>query len=227
MKQSHVKPGRFPAFKDRLNILMGEMNTTEFAKHIGLSRQTTGFYLNGDRIPDAETLYQICQHCNVSADWLLGLAPEKAKTSDISELAICKKTGLSSDAVENLIGTNEYGKHHFISTIDFLLRTETQWRFLAPDEGYLDKERSLLEVLSDYLYTSIPTGYLMVSNDGKVTELNSTEGKNGLIFLPSDSLGIIKANEIVDTIRIDRVIKALSNARTHTTPRAEGQNNEN
>lgn len=71
------KPNRLPVLRERLNELLGGMSSTEFAKKIGLSRQTVGFYLNGDRIPDSETLLQICEKCGVSADWLLGLAKEK------------------------------------------------------------------------------------------------------------------------------------------------------
>ena len=92
--------GRLPIMKTRLKELQGDMSATDFAKKIGLSRQTVGFYLNGDRIPDSETLIQICQSCNVSADWLLGLSTEK--TLDSSAQSASRYTGLSGEAVEFL-----------------------------------------------------------------------------------------------------------------------------
>lgn len=67
---------RFPDFKERLNFLRGNQHATEFAEKLGLTRQTVGFYLNGDRIPDVLTLRQICEKCHVSADWILGISEE-------------------------------------------------------------------------------------------------------------------------------------------------------
>ncbi len=91
------KEGRLPIMKTRLRELQGNTSATDFAKKIGLSRQTVGFYLNGDRIPDSETLIQICQSCHVSADWLLGLSLER--TVDSSLQGACTYTGLSADAL--------------------------------------------------------------------------------------------------------------------------------
>lgn len=91
------KEGRLPVMKERLKELQGGMSATDFAKKIGLSRQTVGFYLNGDRIPDSETLIQICQNCHVSADWLLGLSTEK--TLDGSAQSASRYTGLSGEVV--------------------------------------------------------------------------------------------------------------------------------
>jgi len=73
------------------------MTQEEFAKFTGLSRPTVCFYLNGERIPDAETLKQICERCQVSADWLLGLSSIKSPGENIREAAAY--TGLSEDAV--------------------------------------------------------------------------------------------------------------------------------
>ena len=74
MKQ---KEPRLQIFVERLRELQGEKTNTEFAAHLGISRQTVGFYLNGDRIPDALVLRQIAERCSVSADWLLGLSDIK------------------------------------------------------------------------------------------------------------------------------------------------------
>ena len=64
---------RFPQFVKRFRELQGGRDSAEFARFLGLSRQTVWFYLNGDRIPNALRLKSIAEKCNVSADWLLGL----------------------------------------------------------------------------------------------------------------------------------------------------------
>lgn len=72
------KKNRIPIIRERLLELQGNLSNVDFAKKLGLSRQTVGFYINGDRIPDAETLKKICQCCNVSADYILGLSEDPA-----------------------------------------------------------------------------------------------------------------------------------------------------
>lgn len=59
---------RFPQFVKRFRELQGGRNKAEFARFLGLSRQTVGFYLNGDRIPNALRLKNIAEKCNVSAE---------------------------------------------------------------------------------------------------------------------------------------------------------------
>lgn len=94
MEQGNVKKDRFPIFRERLNILLGDMSTTDFADKVDVSRQTMGFYLNGERIPDSLILARICKVCNVTADWLLGLTNDpKPKPCAVDEL------GITSDAI--------------------------------------------------------------------------------------------------------------------------------
>lgn len=100
MKQSKVKEGRFPIFKERFRKLQGEMSNTEFADFLGVSRQTVGFYCNGDRIPDALGLREIAEKCGVSADWLLGLTSVEHPTGNF-RLA-CEYSGLSEDALSTI-----------------------------------------------------------------------------------------------------------------------------
>lgn len=97
MAQSREKNDRLPIFRENLYKLMGDMSITEFAGKVGLSRQTMGFYLNGDRIPDSLTLAQICKACGVSSDWLIGLTGDPApRPCAVDEL------GLSNLAIESL-----------------------------------------------------------------------------------------------------------------------------
>ncbi len=90
------KNDRLPIFTERFRELQGEKSNTEFAEFLGLSRQTVGFYCNGDRVPDALTLIKISQKCGVSADWLLGLSDVRSLDGDLKQT--CKYTGLSEVA---------------------------------------------------------------------------------------------------------------------------------
>lgn len=94
------KTKRIPGFVERLKELMGDMDNTTFAKHVGLSRQTLGYYLNGNRLPDANNIIKICRACNVSSDYLLGLSD--VRSADGSVQAACDYTGLTEPAVKIL-----------------------------------------------------------------------------------------------------------------------------
>lgn len=96
-----MKQERFPMFRNRFRELQGTQSNIEFANYLGFSRQTVGFYYNGDRIPDALKLKEIAEKCNVSADWLLGLS--NVKSNDGSIKSVCEYTGLSEQAVESLV----------------------------------------------------------------------------------------------------------------------------
>lgn len=73
------------------------MSQEEFAKHIGISRQSIGFYESGKRVPDANTIKLICEKCNVSSDWLLGLSCFVQNDISVSEIS-----NIVSDTVRDL-----------------------------------------------------------------------------------------------------------------------------
>lgn len=105
MKQNKIMNGRFPIFTERFRELQGDKSNTEFADFLGLSRQTVGFYCNGDRIPDALGLKNIAGRCGVSSDWLIGLTSVKSPDADVQ--SVCEYTGLSENVVEKLNSTKE------------------------------------------------------------------------------------------------------------------------
>lgn len=94
------KKKRLPVFAERFYALQDGRSNKKMGEFLGISSATVGYYANGDRLPNAEDLKNICQKCSVSADWLLGLSD--VRSPDIDTQAICKKTGLSEEAVINL-----------------------------------------------------------------------------------------------------------------------------
>lgn len=104
MKQADKKEPRLKIFMKRFEELRKErnMSNTEFAKFLDMSRQTVGFYLNGDRTPDAVTLIKIAEKCNVPTDWLLGLSDNR--TTDIELRKVCDYTGLNERSIRTLAG---------------------------------------------------------------------------------------------------------------------------
>ena len=100
---------KMPDFKTRLNDLFIEHGGTAvaFADFLGTSRQSLGYYLNGQRIPDASMVKQICERCKVSSDWLLGLS--ETKNPDASAQAASEYTGLSETAIESIRALKEDG----------------------------------------------------------------------------------------------------------------------
>lgn len=60
---------------DRLKFLRttSGLNQEDFGKQFGIVKSTVSLYENGKSTPDDQTKLKICQHYNVSMDWLYGL----------------------------------------------------------------------------------------------------------------------------------------------------------
>ena len=100
MSSNTKKQSRFPILKDRLNTLLEGRTTTEFAKAMGVSRATAGFYLNGNRVPDAKALREIAGNLGVSADYLIGLT--STRSTDARIQSVQSSTLLTESACERL-----------------------------------------------------------------------------------------------------------------------------
>ncbi len=93
------------------------------AEQIGVQRQAVNYYLNGDRVPDAERLAKIAAALGVSCDYLLGLSKVPAIEADIK--AAAEYTGLSSDAIKTLNSLKEAGASDSATMINILLQNTT------------------------------------------------------------------------------------------------------
>lgn len=101
MKRANGENNRLPIFTKQFRELQGERTNTEFADFLGISRQTVGFYCNGDRIPDAQILRDIAKKCNVSSDWLLGLTDIRNPDTNIA--FALQYLGLSDSSAKTLL----------------------------------------------------------------------------------------------------------------------------
>ncbi|MBQ5318446.1 MAG: helix-turn-helix transcriptional regulator [Oscillospiraceae bacterium] len=93
----------------RIKELRGERSQTECAELLGISRGALSFYENGERKPDADVIYAMCQVFGVTSDYLLGLSNLENLEINIQEL---QNTGLSNKSINKLVELN--------STIDEL-----------------------------------------------------------------------------------------------------------
>ena len=75
-------------------------NQTTLAKKISVKRQTVSLYMNGQSSPNTETLTDIANALDVSADYLLGLSVVPLVDEDLN--AAHEYTGLSPDALQNI-----------------------------------------------------------------------------------------------------------------------------
>lgn len=103
-----TQQGREPKFYDDvLNCRLRELldgrktRTDDFAKAVSISSSAVRMWYNGYSRPDMEKIPEICKFFDVSADWLLGLSD--TQSVDIEMRDICKKTGLSVNALYALI----------------------------------------------------------------------------------------------------------------------------
>lgn len=105
-------------FIDNLKQLRWENNLTqkELAEKVGISKSSIGFYENGDRIPDINTLSALADFFNVSTDYLLGRTD--VKSMDLDTRIISEKTGLSEDVLSKIICSINTDKPIYVETRD-------------------------------------------------------------------------------------------------------------
>lgn len=212
---------RLPIFRQRLEALreeMGVSSNTEFAKILGISRQTLGFYLNGDRIPDCETLAQICKRCNRSANWLLGLS----KDTSIESPAV-DQLGLSPGAVKQLSLFSHSEQSDSIMCGLNMLIEDVGILFLAAEVSALcDKVNEALDINHQYKDVHSPDDNddyykFVVARDYEIIEktLEKTivsefpKMKNDFDLIVGSRMIEYRKRAIVD--RFDEIIRRLSN----------------
>lgn len=85
-------------YLERIKLLQGCLNTSEYARFLEVPQQTLNYLLKGERKLSIELLLHICEKHKVSADYILGLdssvqnqsnfRTEQTKEENTPELAI-------------------------------------------------------------------------------------------------------------------------------------------
>lgn len=221
---------RFPQFTNRFRALRGDRDNTEFAKFLGISRQTVGFYYNGDRIPDAMMLKEIAEKCDVSADWLLGLTNDpKRNPTAVDELKLsveaaeilsqrCDNGVIEYDASDfiNAVAESDYFPtllNYYASSISLaLIKREAERRHtLEPDEGKF----TATDYFSDESYGAFETAIY----DGAVY-VPIAEAIRMYERSISDAVFLI-VSETIDK-RVEDVIKKNDEAKAQKEARSNG-----
>lgn len=89
-------------FATQLRALMAAKKCTQqqLAEKVGTSRQSVGYWCNGDTAPDIVTAGAIADYFGVSTDYLLGRSKSPTITEDIAVTE--KTTGLTAQSIKAL-----------------------------------------------------------------------------------------------------------------------------
>ncbi|MBI4858330.1 MAG: helix-turn-helix transcriptional regulator [Acetobacterium woodii] len=206
-------------FKDRLSELMEErdINQRELADEIGISKQTISFYVNGKRLPDIDNFNLICEHFNVSADYMLGKTKSKSINMEIS--TIHKKIGLSDEAII-ILGKLKNKESELLPLLSRIIEQEViNIEDIDDDERLIDEDGCFFlsyepcaSVLSN-IYKSISflkfvdkyqRKQLAIKSDGDWEIKNEEHPAKELLIKPDGNFEIVDALEVKDnSVRID------------------------
>lgn len=95
-----VKPEIQANVNEALLKVIGQQDIVEFAKSIGVSRDTVNNWLRKKSDIRLNSLVRIAEVYGISTDYMLGL--HDVPVLDQSKQEICSKTGLSEEALDNL-----------------------------------------------------------------------------------------------------------------------------
>ena len=202
---------KMPVFADRFLELRGKRTQEEFAKFLGISRPTVGFYESGQRLPDALVLRQIAEKCNVSTDWLLGLSNSKDLCGSAN--SVCNYIGLGMDAVQA------------IRSVCLKSSRQTSLSFLLRDKEFLHN-------LSVFLSSTIWDGFGSkvigscppTKADYERYETRKEKYKDSMVFVPSPTpTPIISPDaEFLESICFGQIIKTLTKTQVEFAAQFKG-----
>ena len=123
---------RVSVFRDRIAQVVSKsnLNHSQFAKSIGVDRSTLSQLLseNDLRLPRADTLASIAEHCNVSVDWLLGItdtgSPNTQLLTGPLELEQYCESNLETRLIQWYIEAQHYKVRYIPSTLPDFMKLE-------------------------------------------------------------------------------------------------------
>jgi len=95
-------------FPTKLRLLMSETKTSQetLANHLGVTRQSVGYYTQGQSSPDWRVLVKIAEYFHVSLDYLLTGFEIKSDLPAVR--GACIYTDLSEDSIQNIYSIHNY-----------------------------------------------------------------------------------------------------------------------
>jgi len=182
-------------FSTRIRKLReGSKNQGEFADSVGISRGAMSYYEQEARTPDIGVLRAICEKCNVSADYLLGLIPDQNHA--VSN--VCRETGLSPEAARNLRLIN-------------LRILAKSLNFNELDECFGDE---VLDATTLTVFTSVPEVLNILLSNSEGLSLLTLLGAIifGAEFDSGESKPVVKIKSAVEGFEITCPIEDLTSA---------------
>ena len=103
-------------FPERLKMLKGDMNVSQFARFLGVKQQTLDNYLKNKRKPNIPFVLTVCAKCCKSSDWVLGLVDNKGR--DVVQRSVvnnepskspypCVECSKKDRVIETLVNSNK------------------------------------------------------------------------------------------------------------------------
>lgn len=175
-----------------LRVLMNDKSITQdkLANALNVSRQMISQYCSGASAPSPQAIAKIAKYFHVSADYLLGLSPEKSPEMEVQ--AIYDFLGLSGTAVNYLRTLRTVSqlppKSNRLQVLSALLEEKQFDLFLALCEKYVD----LLRMTTSLSYSQ-SAEYIFHSDELK---------KHGFVVsMPDEQANALFSERIINILR--------------------------
>lgn len=114
------------SFPDRLKEALADCSITDFARKIGVSKQTISAYTVGTRKPKAPVIKIIAEALNVNEAWLMGYDTSKERLYALSYAAEKILSSAEFELLQDYRCLNEQGKEYIRQTMAIAKNTYKQ-----------------------------------------------------------------------------------------------------
>lgn len=191
-----MKDTNYSVFAERIKSLRKDMrmNQNDFAKYLGISRVSITYYERAGeedgRLPDCANLLKICNLCNCSSDWLLGLTDTRngvaTSYSKVDLHAALRNVGFSMESASQIVKWS-VNSHIALQTLDTLLTA-----------GITD----FLKVVAEYMVTKR-------HNDDSCAVLDEGALQDVQLYLSNHGYCVIQGKEYEAFLLDSKIPKAL------------------
>lgn len=198
------------------------------ANKFNVETSLIGHYERGRKIP-IEMLYKIAKYFGTSTDYLLGLT--ESKSSKISDVAICSRTGLENKQTKIL---EILKNREIIDTINFLIEQEedvllgdippieaTHFNKIQYEKAEQDYYKELkriekncnpiLRTIHNYFSIKGTDEDMFVMPDGSLKKLSDFKYRTSR-FLANET---ISTKEVIENVLLEKIKNQLKNAKSN------------